>query len=60
MVQNYVSAKDQIKEEYADWDQCTATDQTNADAVKFAPSSGTAFALTGNATDVIGYICVGY
>lgn len=39
--------------------QCAATDQTAADAVKFAPSAGNAFALTGTGTDVIGYICTG-
>ena len=29
---------------------CTATDQTGANAVKFAPSSGSVFALTGTGT----------
>jgi len=40
--------------------QCTGTDQTAAAAVKFAPSSGSAFALTGTGTDTLGYICNGY
>jgi hypothetical protein len=39
--------------------QCTAIDQTGANAVKFLPSSGSAFALTGTGTDVLSYVCVG-
>src|SRR5581483_5461697 len=39
--------------------QCTCTDQTSAAACKFAPSTGSAFALTGTGTDVLGYVCVG-
>ncbi len=39
--------------------QCAATDQTAAAAVKFLPSSGSAFALTGTGTDVLSYHCVG-
>ena len=38
---------------------CTATDETAAAAVKFVPSSGSAFALTGTGTDVLSYVCVG-
>lgn len=38
---------------------CTALDRTGANAVKFAPSSGSAFALTGTGTDTISYVCVG-
>lgn len=39
--------------------QCGATDETGANAIKFAPSSGSAFTLTGTGTDVLSYICVG-
>ena len=39
--------------------QCAATDRTAAAAVKFLPSSGSAFALTGTGTDVLSYVCVG-
>jgi hypothetical protein len=40
--------------------RCSATDETSAAAVKFAPSSGSAFALTGTGTDVLSFICAGY
>jgi hypothetical protein len=39
--------------------QCVCTDQTSAAACKFAPSSGSAFALTGTGTDVLSYLCAG-
>lgn len=39
--------------------QCSCVDQTSAAACKFAPSSGTAFALTGTSTDTLSFICVG-
>jgi len=38
---------------------CMAIDSTAAAAIKFVPSSGSAFALTGTGTDVLSYICVG-
>ena len=40
--------------------QCTVTDQTAASAAKFAPTSGTAFVLTGTGTDTLSFVCVGY
>lgn len=39
--------------------QCSATDTTSAAAVKFAPASGSTFALTGTGTDVLSYHCIG-
>lgn len=39
--------------------ECSATDETSAAAVRFAPSSGSAFALTGTGTDVLSFHCVG-
>lgn len=38
---------------------CVASDRTSAAAVMFAPSSGSAFALTGTGTDTISYLCFG-
>jgi len=38
---------------------CVAIDRTGANAIQFAPSSGSAFALTGTGTDAISYVCVG-
>lgn len=38
---------------------CTAIDRTGANSIQFAPSSGSAFTLTGTGTDLISYICVG-
>lgn len=39
--------------------RCTATDQTGANAVKVANSSGTQFTVTGTGSDSISFICVG-
>lgn len=39
--------------------QCGATDVTSAAAIKFAPASGSSFALTGTATDTLSFVCVG-
>lgn len=39
--------------------ECSAVDETTAAAVKFAPSSGSAFALTGTGTDTLSFICIG-
>ena len=38
---------------------CTAVDQTGIFAVRVNQTAGNAFAITGNATDVIGYSCAG-
>lgn len=38
---------------------CTAADQTAANAVRVNQTSGSAFAITGTGTDVIGYSCLG-
>jgi hypothetical protein len=43
---------------YSSTPVCIATDQTNADAVKAAPTAST-LVLTGNSTDVIAWLCVG-
>lgn len=39
--------------------ECSATDETSAAATKFAPASGSSFALTGTGTDVLSWHCVG-
>lgn len=39
--------------------QCSVVDTTAIAAVKFAPTSGSAFTLTGTGTDVLSYICNG-
>lgn len=39
--------------------ECSATDTTAANAIRFNPSSGSAFALTGTGTDVLSWMCVG-
>lgn len=39
--------------------ECSGTDTTAANAVRFNPSSGSAFALTGTGTDVISWKCAG-
>ena len=39
--------------------ECSSVDETSASAVKFAPSSGSAFSLTGTGTDVLSFTCIG-
>jgi hypothetical protein len=38
---------------------CTATDNTNPDAVQVSTSGGNQIAFKGNGNDFIGYVCVG-
>jgi len=38
---------------------CTATDNTNPDAVQVSNSSGSQIAFKGNPSDLIGYVCIG-
>jgi hypothetical protein len=39
---------------------CVGNDQTGTQSVKFVPTSGTQFAMTGTGTDVLSYICIGW
>ena len=39
--------------------KCGASDQTNANAVKIAYTSGSQFSVTGTGSDVISFVCVG-
>ncbi len=39
--------------------KCGASDQTNANAVKIAYTSGSQFSVTGTGSDVVSFVCVG-